>query len=95
MFYSLYVLGNYLLLSSNIQRDDVVDYNLVDKHKVMQVLHYHISLNMFYNTILVYPMASVNLTDENIKNLCYLLWIFETRIAIMIITNHTTSASQL
>ena len=32
-------------------------------------------------------MASGNLTDENIKSLCCLLWIFETRIAITIMTN--------
>ena len=32
-------------------------------------------------------MASRNLTDENIKSLCPLLWFFETRIAITIMTN--------
>ena len=32
-------------------------------------------------------MASGNLTDENIKILCCLLWIFETRKAITIMTN--------
>ena len=32
-------------------------------------------------------MASGSIIDENIKNLCCLLWIFETRIAIMIMTN--------
>ena len=32
-------------------------------------------------------MASGNLTDENIKSLCYLLWTFETRTAITIMTN--------
>ena len=32
-------------------------------------------------------MASRNLTDENIYSLCCLLWIFETRIAITIMTN--------
>ena len=32
-------------------------------------------------------MASGNLTDENIKSLCHLLWIFETRVAITIVTN--------
>ena len=28
-----------------------------------------------------------NIIDENIKRLCYLLWIFETSIAITIIAN--------
>ena len=32
-------------------------------------------------------MASGNLTDENIKSLCCLLWIFEIRIAITIMTD--------
>ena len=32
-------------------------------------------------------MASGNIIDEDIKSLCYLLWIFETRIAIRIMTN--------
>ena len=32
-------------------------------------------------------MASGSIIDENIKSLCCLLWIFETRIAIMIITD--------
>ena len=32
-------------------------------------------------------MDSGNLTDENIKSSCCLLWIFETRIAITIMTN--------
>ena len=32
-------------------------------------------------------MASGNIIDENIKSLCYLLWIFETRIAITIMTD--------
>ena len=32
-------------------------------------------------------MTSGNLTDENIKSLCYLLRIFETRIAITIMRN--------
>ena len=32
-------------------------------------------------------MASGNLTDEIIKCLCCLLWIFETRIAVMIMSN--------
>ena len=31
-------------------------------------------------------MASRNVIDENIKSLCYLLWIFETRVAITIMT---------
>ena len=35
-----------------------------------------------------YPMTSGNLADENIKRLCCcLLWIFETRIAITVMTN--------
>ena len=42
---------------------------------------------MLYQTVLDYPMASGSITDENIKILCCLLWIFETRIAIMIMTN--------
>ena len=42
---------------------------------------------MFYHPILDYPMASGNLTDENIKSLCCLLRIFETRIANTIMTN--------
>ena len=42
---------------------------------------------MFYHTILDYPMASENLTDKSIKSLCSLLWIFETRKAITIMTN--------
>ena len=42
---------------------------------------------MFYHTIFDYPMASENLTDENIKSLCGLLWIFETGKAITIMTN--------
>ena len=29
--------------------------------------HYHISLNVFYHTVLDYPMASRSITDENIK----------------------------
>ena len=52
-----------------------------------QISHYHISINVFYHTVLDYPMASESIIDENIKSLCYLLWIFETRIAIMIMTN--------
>ena len=32
-------------------------------------------------------MTSGNLTDENVKSLCCLLWIFETKIAITIMTN--------
>ena len=32
-------------------------------------------------------MASGSIIDENIKSLCCLLWIFETRIAITIITD--------
>ena len=44
-------------------------------------------INVFYYTILDYPMTSGNLTDENIKSVCCLLWIFETRIAIMITIN--------
>ena len=32
-------------------------------------------------------MASGSIIDENIKSLCCLLWIFETRIAVMIITD--------
>ena len=32
-------------------------------------------------------MASRTVTDENIKSLCGLLWIIETRIAITIMTN--------
>ena len=32
-------------------------------------------------------MASGNIINENIKSLCYLLWIFETRIAITIMIN--------
>ena len=42
---------------------------------------------VFANQVTYNPMASGNLTDENIKSLCYLLWIFETRIAITIMTN--------
>ena len=42
---------------------------------------------MFYHTILDYPIASGNLTDENINSLCGRLWIFETRKAITIMTN--------
>ena len=42
---------------------------------------------MFYHTILDYPMASGSITDENIMSLCCLLSIFETRIAITIMTN--------
>ena len=46
------------------------------------------SLNVFYHTILNYSLASGNLTDENIKILCYSLWAFdETRIAITIMTD--------
>ena len=52
-----------------------------------KISHYHTSLNVFYHTILDYPMAFGNLTDENSKDLCCLLWIFATRIAIMLITN--------
>ena len=32
-------------------------------------------------------MAFGNLTDENVKSLCCLLWIFETRKIITIMTN--------
>ena len=38
-----------------------------------------------YNPWLIHDLG--NLTDENIKSLCGLLWIFDTRIAIMIITD--------
>ena len=46
------------------------------------------SLNVFDHTILDYSMPFGNIIDENIKGLCYLLWIFETRITIMIMTKH-------
>ena len=46
----------------------------------------HINKGVFF-TMLNYLMASGNLTDENIKSLCCLLWIFETRIAITIMTD--------
>ena len=60
-------------------------YNLVDKHT--QISRYHALINVFYHIILNYSMASGNIIDENIKSLCYLLWIFETRIAITIMTD--------
>ena len=37
--------------------------------------------------ILYNLMSFGNMSDENINSLCYLLWMFETRIAIMIMTN--------
>ena len=52
-----------------------------------QISHNHISINVFYHAILDYPMASESIIDEKIKNLCCLLWTFETRIAITIMTN--------
>ena len=42
------------------------------------------SLNVFY---LDYSMLFGNIIDKNFKSLCNLLWIFETRIAITIMTN--------
>ena len=50
----------------------------------MVLLRSHISLHVFYHTILDYPVASRNVIDENIKSLCYLLWIFETKVPITI-----------
>ena len=44
-------------------------------------------VSFIIHTILDYPMASGNLTDENINNLCCLLWLFETRTAMTIMTN--------
>ena len=38
-------------------------------------------LNVFYS------MPYGNIIDKNFKSLCNLLWIFETRIAITIMTN--------
>ena len=38
-------------------------------------------------SILDYSMPFGNITDKNFKSLCNLLWIFETRIAITIMTN--------
>ena len=45
------------------------------------------SLNVFYHIILDYSMPFGNVIDENIKSLCYLLWIFDTRITIVIMMN--------
>ena len=42
---------------------------------------------MFYHTILDYLMATGKLIDENIKSLCCLVWTFETRITITIMTD--------
>ena len=52
-----------------------------------QTKHYHTSLNVFNHIMLDYSLASGNLTDVNIKSLCCLLLIFETRIAITITRN--------
>ena len=45
------------------------------------------SINELYHTVLDYPIAFGSIIDENIKSLCCLLWIFEIRIAITIITD--------
>ena len=46
----------------------------------MQISHYYTSLNVFYHTMLDYPITFGNIIDENMKRLCRLLWIFETTV---------------
>ena len=89
MVYMLWVF-TYDLLSNNMQTWWCSQYNLVHKHRIMW-FYPDLTLPHLNKCILSYnPWLSHglwNLTDENINSLCCLLWIFETRKAIMIMTN--------